>query len=157
MAAGDHTQWLALCDVLKANDLAEDPRYGTVGERLSNIAELRPALESRTVQWSKHSLAAALQARGVCAAPVCTGEDLHDDPQLAALGFYREITHSEAGRHRYSGLPFHFGDIVPPLPEPAPCLGEHTRHIMQSLLGYDSSEIDSLCSRGVAFQAGDPA
>jgi benzylsuccinate CoA-transferase BbsF subunit len=76
---------------------------------------------------------------------------------LTALEFHWEVAHPEAGRHRYSGLPFHFGEVVPPLLRPAPCLGEHTRQILQSLLGYESSELDSLFASGAAYQAGEPA
>jgi crotonobetainyl-CoA:carnitine CoA-transferase CaiB-like acyl-CoA transferase len=157
IAVRDQAQWAALCNVLHLDDLVSDTRFATLGARLSNAAELRAALELRTVHWSKHLLAAALQARGVCAAPVCSGEDIHNDPQLAALGFHWEVAHPEAGRHRYSGLPFHFGEVVPPSVKPAPCLGEHTRQILQLLLGYESSEVDSLRASGAAYQADEPA
>jgi crotonobetainyl-CoA:carnitine CoA-transferase CaiB-like acyl-CoA transferase len=157
IAVQDRRQWVGLCDALGASDLAKDARFATVDGRLAHAAELRLSLEAYTSRWSKHALAALLQARGVCAAPICTGEDIHDDPQLAALGFYFEVTHPEAGRHRYSGLPFHLGDTVPPSLAPAPRLGEHTRRIMESLLGYESSEIDALSACGAAFQASELA
>jgi crotonobetainyl-CoA:carnitine CoA-transferase CaiB-like acyl-CoA transferase len=101
IAVRDDKQWAALCDVLGASDLAKNARFATVERRSANATELRESLEGYTLRRSKHALAASLQARGVCAAPICSAEDIHNDPQLAALGFYFEMTHPEAGRHRY--------------------------------------------------------
>jgi len=45
--------------------------------------------------------------------------------------------------------------MAPELPsEPAPNLGQHTREVMQDILGYDSKDIDKLANDGVV-QVGD--
>lgn len=141
--------WQRLCTVLGAATLAEDARYRTVESRLANAEALRLAIEPYTIGADKHTLAARLQAAGVCAAPVCSGRDVHDDPQLAATGFICTITHPEAGTHRYQGLPFR---ADPPLTVPAPLLGEHTRDVLAGL-GLDAATVQSLIDSGAAYQA----
>jgi crotonobetainyl-CoA:carnitine CoA-transferase CaiB-like acyl-CoA transferase len=145
-------EWRALCEELGVPELADDSRFAGLEGRLAVADLLRATIESRTRARDKHELAAALQGRGVRAAPVCSGRDLHDDAQLREIGFHVEVEHPEAGRHRYQGLPFHFGAHALPEPAHAPLLGQHTRSVLREL-GIEDDRIDALRDAGIIGNA----
>jgi len=43
---------------------------------------------------------------------------LYTDPHLEARGFFKEVTHQEAGTHRYPGMGFQLFENTGGLPEP---------------------------------------
>jgi crotonobetainyl-CoA:carnitine CoA-transferase CaiB-like acyl-CoA transferase len=152
IGAFSDTEWGELCVELGDPALAQDPRFASRAERIRRADIIRPLIEKRTRERDKHELAAALQRRGVHAAPVATGKDVHDDPQLAANGFFLDVSHPEAGRHRHHGLPFHFSATLTAPQRHAPLLGEHTDRVLRDL-GYDEETIARLKERGVVAQA----
>ncbi|MFB9764492.1 CoA transferase, partial [Nocardioides kongjuensis] len=95
-------------------------------------------------------LAADLQAQGIAAHPVRDGRDLVDlDPQLAARGFYRTLTHPIAGPVLHEGLVEHLAATPGALTAPAPLLGQHTDELLTELLGLDPAELATLHQEGV--------
>lgn len=129
IAVFSDAEFASLSEVLGLT-LTGDPRFANLRARRENAAELGAAIEAATRRENKHDLAARLQARGVAAAPVANGGDLHGDLHLAATGFFVELDHPAAGRHRYHGLPFRFGAHLRRTPRPAPLLGQHTADIL---------------------------
>jgi crotonobetainyl-CoA:carnitine CoA-transferase CaiB-like acyl-CoA transferase len=124
-------QWTALSAVIGRPDLAADPGLATAAGRLARIGDVDAAVAAWAAGLDNAAAARLLQQAGVPAAPVLSGQDLHDDQQLAAVGFFVEVEHPEAGRHRYQGLPFHFSATPARYGGPAPCLGEHTEQILR--------------------------
>src|SRR5690606_20937461 len=114
---------------------------------------LRAEIESWTSGLDKHEIARRLQAHGISAAPICSGEDLYQDPQLAATGFFIELNHPEAGNHRYHGLPFQFANTPQRRLQPAPLLGQHTDTLLREWAGLDDEARQQLYLAGVAVQA----
>jgi crotonobetainyl-CoA:carnitine CoA-transferase CaiB-like acyl-CoA transferase len=137
------TQWTALCEVIGRPDLAADPGLATVAGRLGRTGDLDAAVAAWAAGLDNAAAARDLQQAGIPAAPVLSGQDLHDDQQLAALGFFVDVEHPEAGRHRYQGLPFHFSATPARYGGPAPCLGQHTEQILRET-GLDDKEVTAL-------------
>jgi len=87
------------------------------------------------------TLAARLQEQGIPAYPVRDGRDLVEhDPQLAAGGFYVELTHPLIGRVAHEGVVARLHDTPGGLWDPAPLLGQHTDELLTELLGLDPDE-----------------
>ena len=145
-------EWIELCAELSAAELGADARFDSLSKRAANAGDLRIEIERRTRTRDKHELAAALQKRGVRAAPVCSGKDIHDDAHLAQTNFFLHLDHPEAGRHRFHGLPFHFSECESSAATHAPLLGEHTALVLRGL-GIDGDRLESLQQDGVAVQA----
>ncbi|MTD55157.1 CaiB/BaiF CoA-transferase family protein [Amycolatopsis pithecellobii] len=143
------SQWPALCTAIGRPDLASDPGLSTVDGRLRRGREIDSALTAWTVKYDNVTAAGILQRAGVPAAPVLSGRDLHDDPQLAATGLHVEVSHPEAGSHRYQGLPFRFSETPARYGAPAPCLGQHTEQILREV-GLGDDEIGALVRDGAA-------
>ena len=138
----DH--WTALCDVLDADTLASDPRFGTNSGRVEAREELDAAIDALTRGWDTRELMYALQARGVPAGVAQTSEDKMElDPQLAARGFYHRADHPILGEHRYEGLPFHTQRFGWEVRRGAPLLSEHSDEVLAAL-GCDEEELARL-------------
>jgi benzylsuccinate CoA-transferase BbsF subunit len=146
IAARDDIEWSALARVLA---LPDDARFETFAGRREHEDEIDALIAGRTATWDRRELAAALQAANVPAWPVLSSSDLIDDPQLAARGFWRTLSHPVIGEMTAPSAPFRHGDERAGPERSAPLLGEHTRELAVSLLGLSDREIDLLESEQV--------
>jgi crotonobetainyl-CoA:carnitine CoA-transferase CaiB-like acyl-CoA transferase len=141
-------EFAALCEVL-ASDLASDPRFGTAEARHAQLDELDRAVSALTAGRDKEQLFHALQAAGVCAAPVHDALEALADAQLNARGFFEELETPTAGRHRYPGLMFRMAQTPNAIRTPPVRLGEHNEQIYLDLLGYERDEYEALEAAGL--------
>jgi crotonobetainyl-CoA:carnitine CoA-transferase CaiB-like acyl-CoA transferase len=101
-----------------------------------------------TKQFSKHELAARLQATGVPAAPVNSGADVARDTVLLETGFIRQLDHPEAGRHAYPGLSYQLERSPGGISAAAPCFGQHNEPVLRDILGIRAETIAELQRAG---------
>jgi crotonobetainyl-CoA:carnitine CoA-transferase CaiB-like acyl-CoA transferase len=74
--------------------------------------------------------------------PVQSAEDrVEHDPQLRARGMYQEMDHPALGRHKVQNAPFVLSRTPAFNHAPSPRIGEHTREIVEGLLGYSHDEL----------------
>ncbi len=131
----------ALGGVIGRPDLASDPDLAGLAGRLQQLDRLDEAVSTWTRQRGKAEAARLLQAAGVPAAPVQNARDAAESEYLAARDFFTELEHPEAGRYPHQGLPFHFSRTPGSQRTPAPCLGEHTRYVLEEILRLPPEEI----------------
>ena len=148
IAVATDAEFFSMCRVIGCPELIDDLRFATLEKRLANRRALDVPITSWTSRQSKHEAAAALQAAGVAAAPVQKGRDVAGSEYLAARGFFTELDHPEAGRHKYQGLPFHLSLTPGGQRSAAPSLGQHTHAILRDVLGRDEGEIARLEAAG---------
>jgi len=55
----------------------------------------------------------------------------------------------EVGEYRFARTPPHLSAATELPAKPAPRLGEHTRAVLEDMLGYTSAEVDGLAAEGV--------
>ncbi len=141
IVAETEAQWAALCDVLDAPSLADDPRFATIEARKQHEDALDAAITECTRSREARALMYALQARGVPAG-MCqrTDDKMERDEQLRERGFYPTAPHSHMGSHRYEGYPAQFSDARWRMARSAPLLSEDTSEVLREL-GYSDSEI----------------
>jgi len=125
-------------------ELADDTRFSDLGRRRDNEDELTAVIAAWTSGQDKHELAGRLQAAGVAAAPVQTPKDVAEDPYLAHRGFFTELEHPDAGRHRHPSLPFHLSRTPGAQVLPAPPFGWHNRHVLETILKLPPEEIAAI-------------
>ena len=143
--------WRAFFTEVGRPDLAADPRFTDVTVRTVNIGALYALAGEFIAQGSTAHWVETLGRLQIPAAPMATLEDLLDDPQLAATGFFEELPDA-AGALRYPGVPVRFDGERPPLGYP-PRLGEHTRAVLAEA-GFAAADIDALiASRAAREQA----
>jgi benzylsuccinate CoA-transferase BbsE subunit len=77
-------------------------------------------------------------------------EEMFDDEQLAARGFFGEVEHPELGRKfRYPGAPYVFNGTPWRVYRRPPLLGEHTGEVLRDALGIDAAELAALAEEGI--------
>lgn len=149
IVAENDAQWHALCEVLSAGCLADDPRFATNLGRLAEQDALDLAIAEQTRRFDARELMYLLQAKGVPAGAVQNTRDKMElDPQLQARGFYSRAPHPVLGVHRFEGLPMRFSRARWEVRQGAPLLGEHTIQVLREILGYSEKEIGQMVSEG---------
>jgi crotonobetainyl-CoA:carnitine CoA-transferase CaiB-like acyl-CoA transferase len=132
-------EWRALREVA---GVADDSRFSTAESRLAHEDELDALVAAWTSSLDRYEAARRLQARGIPAAPVLDcGADTYDDPHLQERGYFQKVTHPDAGTHVLSGPIWRLAGVEGPVQRPAPCLGEHNRHVLRDMLGMPESAL----------------
>ena len=140
-------EWHSLCEVIGRPEMAQDARYADPVTRWHNQRALDAEIEAWTRSQDARELMNTLRKAGVTAGALLTEEECFEDPHLRDRGFFQEMDHREAGRHRYpAGLWKMSGTDLSA--KPAPCLGEHNGYVYQELLGFGQDEVRSLKERG---------
>lgn len=101
LAVGNDRQFGVLCAVIGCPALASDPRYASSGNRSTNRAELKPALEAALAHFDAEDLLQRLLAASVPAAPVLDVDAALEHPHTAHRGMVVEM----AGGYRGLGAP----------------------------------------------------
>jgi CoA:oxalate CoA-transferase len=128
--------------------LLEDPRFETGFHRLVNADEFDELVKPWFLERGRKEIVESCQEFRVPASYVNTVEDLLDDQQYKARGFWAEIDHPEAGSLPYVSAPFKMSE-TPAYPERAPLLGEHNEEIFCKRLGMAREDLVRLRQAGV--------
>ena len=80
--------------------------------------------------------------------PLFTVDEVFDDPNFRARGFWELAEHEELGEVEFPGRPFLMSETPWELRRTAPLLGEHTAEVLGEA-GYGAGEIDALAAAGV--------
>jgi crotonobetainyl-CoA:carnitine CoA-transferase CaiB-like acyl-CoA transferase len=135
-------EWQRLVQVMGAPGWAVAKEFATVAGRLELQEELDLIIESWTTTLDKYELTERCQAAGVRALPVQSAEDrVEHDPQLRDRGMYQEIEHPALGRYKVQNAPFKMSETPAANHLPAPLIGQHTREIVEGLLGISHEEL----------------
>ena len=86
IACGNSNQFRHLCEVLEREDLAQNPDYNDNPDRTRNRDVLAAELTKSLSTWARDDILAALEAKGVPAAPINTMKQALEDPQIQARG-----------------------------------------------------------------------
>jgi len=144
IAVASDEQWEVLCGVMGDPAWTTGEQFADASSRFQHQDELDRRIEEWTVERDPYDVMHLLQDAGVAAAPVARQSDTFGDPHLGEREFFRELTHREAGTHRYPGMGFRYSKTPLDFRMPANCLGEHNNHIYGELLGMSEEEIRQL-------------
>lgn len=124
------------------------PELATTEGRIAHVAKVDQLVEEWTRTTDVQDCFKRLQAAGITAGPVLRADQLLENEQFNDRGFVVETDHPVVGSRRQFGLPWRFDNLVVEY-RPAPMLGEHTRAILEELLGIDDAAYAKLVSDGV--------
>jgi crotonobetainyl-CoA:carnitine CoA-transferase CaiB-like acyl-CoA transferase len=145
----DDLQWARLCQALGREDLVDDPRTADGGARAANAGFVRGLIEGWLADRTRAEAVALLEEHGVPSGPVYTAEDVFQDPHIAARQMLVSVDDPVAGPRLFARSPIHLSRAPEIRTAPAPRLGEHTRIVLRTLLGYDDARIEELQRQGV--------
>ena len=139
--------WPRFCQVLERPDLATDPRFRTLRDRLAHRDVLIPILEECFLQRTAAEWVEALHAAGIPAERINTVEEALKEPQVLARDMIVEVDHPRFGRIREIAPAIKIDRVPPPL-RPAPALGQDTEAILRDYLGKTPDQIAALRAAG---------
>jgi crotonobetainyl-CoA:carnitine CoA-transferase CaiB-like acyl-CoA transferase len=135
-------EWQRLVKVMGAPSWAGAPKFATLARRLQHQEELDEHIKAWTVTLGKYELTERCQAAGVRALPVQSAEDrVENDPQLRHRQMYLAHDHPVLGTRKVQNAPFKLSQAPVINHLPSPLIGQHTREIVEDLLGYSHEEL----------------
>ena len=141
-------EWDTLIELLEGEKMAEDLLEEKWKEEEYRSTHIDHVIEVLTKWTSLHTVAELFgtgQLMRFPWAPINSPEDLFDDPQLGARGFFVDVEHPEYNRSfLYPGLPWRFSGFHHGKQERAPLPGEHNYKIYHDELGISAEEIERL-------------
>ena len=147
IAVGNDAIWRRFCPAIGRPELAEDPRFRTNRDRLSNYGELRAALDAVLVTRTRADWTGRFHSASVPCGSVRDVAEVLADPHLHAREMVGTLDHPTVGPTRVMGTPIKLSETPGTLRTPPPTLGQHTTAVLEEL-GYDQEMIASLKAAG---------
>lgn len=147
--------WRRFFSMVGRDDMVEDPRITDPARRSNSVDELYRMVADAVAGWTTKDLLAALDEADIPAGAVNSLADLYDDPQLAATGFLRRMTHPSEGGVVMADNPIGFSRSPGSIDRLAPRFGEHSVEVLREA-GYGDPEIEEMVRDGVTVDGRAP-
>jgi crotonobetainyl-CoA:carnitine CoA-transferase CaiB-like acyl-CoA transferase len=135
VATGNDNQYVKFCNVLGAQELAQNPAYKDNVGRLKHREELIGKLSALTVRMKRDELLAKLESQQVPAGPINNLEQVFNDPQVRHRGMKLDLPSAAAKSGTIPGVrtPIVIDGWRAGSEHPAPRLGQHTAEILREI------------------------
>src|SRR5262249_31072424 len=124
-----------LVEAIGLPELADDPRFATNPDRVTNRSALVEALSERLGERPRATWPGGGAGVGAPAAPVQDIGEVAADPQVDAIGILQRL-----GPYTTLGPAFSVDGERPTYASPPPALGQHTAEVLAEA-GYSTDEI----------------
>jgi crotonobetainyl-CoA:carnitine CoA-transferase CaiB-like acyl-CoA transferase len=151
LAVGNDGQFQRFCKVAGCENLAEDPKFATNANRVSNrdeiVALLKPIIAAKPSEfWLTE-----LEKNNVSCGPINRLDQVFSDPQFLARGMRLDMPHPKTGSKPVSMVasPLKFSKSQVDYRMAPPVLGQHSEEVLGEVLGLSPDEVAGLRDRGV--------
>jgi len=143
IARSGEQMWQRLCELLKADNLLNDPDYATGGARSKNRDALNEKLQTYFITQTSAHWIEALNGAGVPCGPIYHMDEMWSDPQVQHLKMARTVDHSSIGPRDVVRNATNLSNAQNLPYTPSPERGEHTDEILKEF-GFSTDEIESM-------------
>ncbi len=143
-------EWHAFVQVLGNPNWAAAPQFSSGDLRERNADALDACVESWTVERTAEEAMTLLQAAGIAAGIVQSGEDLSRDPQLKERGFFRRVPDHQGEVRIIESAPYKMSRTPGSVTRGAPAFAADMTYVLRELLGMSDDEVDE-CAIAGAF------
>jgi crotonobetainyl-CoA:carnitine CoA-transferase CaiB-like acyl-CoA transferase len=123
-------QWSAFVEAVRPAWAGD--QYATLERRARSIDTVYALVAETLKERTTHEWLALFRKLDIPAAPVCTPDELFDNPHLNAVGLFETID-TLHGPVRFPGVPTWFSRTPGRVAGPAPELGANTREVLEDL------------------------
>jgi len=152
VAVTNEKQWTNFCKVLGFPNIATDPRFATMKERLAHYDELKAMIVKVLSTWTRAEVMQRMEEVGIPAGPINTVGEILEDPHIKAREMVYELIHPEHGPLRMLGIPIKLSETPGAIELAPPRFGQHNREVL-TRLGYDERAIHDFSERGVVSES----
>ncbi len=152
MVIGSQKFWAQLCQILGVPDMATEPRFENAKKRRANRHELKQIVEEILSSGTTAEWMARMEEVGIPAAPVNTLDKTFAEPIIKERNMVVAVKQPRAGEVHMAGNPIKMSRTPGEEFTSTPALGEHTREVLTSLLGYSAERVQQLLDAGAASQ-----
>ncbi len=137
--------WADFCKVLGIEQVIDDPRFATMGDRADNAKDLIPILDAAFASQPRDAWMKALKEGGDFIYTVVNNiADLPTDEQMLANEYIVDYDHPRLGKTQLVGVPVRLSKTPGDPKGAAPEFGEHTELILTELLDYSWEDVAQL-------------
>jgi len=135
IATGNDSQFIKLCHVLGAPEIADNPAYKDNAGRLAHREKVIDELTARTSKMTRDDLLEKLEAAQVPAGPINNLEQVFNDPQVRDRGMRLALKSDAAKTGVIPGVrtPIILDGEPMASDRTSPLLGQHTREILHEI------------------------
>ncbi|XP_075145001.1 succinyl-CoA:glutarate CoA-transferase [Haematobia irritans] len=149
LGTGSDKQFQELCELLKLNTLAQDPKFKTNKDRVQNRKEIVNILEKifstkTSKQWMELFCTASFPV-----GPVNSIREVFEDEHIKAIELVKTLPHHTDGEVKVVGPPVVFSESKNDARSAPPVLGQHTDEVLSEVLGYTSDKIKDLRNKRI--------
>ena len=145
----DNIIWGRLCEAMGHPELATDERANTGTARSENVEFLQPLLEGWLGTISRNEAVNTLNGMGVPCGPINDAADVANDPHVKARGSIMVIEDPDVGTYGFARSVPMLSSAPEIRKDPSPNLGQHSREILENLLGVSPDDVTSLAEQKV--------
>lgn len=148
LAIGNDTQFMRFCVAIGQPDVAKDPCFATIRDRVVNRTQLNQWMDEVMLQKSIDEWVNLLESAQVPCGPINTLDRVFEDPHVKARGMRVDIPHETYGSVPGVRNPIRFSETPLQFNEAPPVLGQHTQSTLRDM-GLSDVEIADLQNKGV--------
>jgi crotonobetainyl-CoA:carnitine CoA-transferase CaiB-like acyl-CoA transferase len=151
IAANRSHMWEHLCRLMDREELVDDPRFKSAGDRADNLPELKEEIESWTTKHTKEEIFQIISDEVPCG-PVQTAEDIFHDPHVdhrdMLASVEQPIGEDDVTDVQIANTPIKLSNSPGGVERRGPHLGEHNKEVLLGL-GYSEENIQMLFDKDI--------
>ncbi|MDH5529993.1 MAG: formyl-CoA transferase [Paracoccaceae bacterium] len=144
--------WEKVCDVIGEPDWKTKDGFAKPKDRLDKLNQIFDRIEKWTMTKSKFEVMDICNPHDIPVGPILSMKEIAEDEGLYATGTLVRVAHPKRGEYISVGNPIKLSDSPSEVTR-SPLLGEHTREILSSVLGYSGAELDRVLASGAVGEA----
>ena len=149
LGVGNDSLWRRFCDAMGLGEIKEDPKFAVNKDRVDNRLELQEILDALFAEKTVEETLDALRGAGVPCGPINNLAQVLSEPQVLAREMVVDVDVPVAGPTKVTGVPIKLSETPGSVRTPPPTLGQHTEEVLESVLGMDEAQRNSLRQEGV--------
>ena len=139
--------WEKVCDVIGKPEWKTDEGFAKPPARLDKLNLIFDTIEEWTKTKTKFEVMELCNPLDIPVGPILSMKEISEDEGLFETGTMVRVPHPERGEYLSVGCPIKLSDSDVEL-ERSPLLGEHTKEILQDVLGFEGEALEEIIASG---------
>jgi formyl-CoA transferase len=149
LAVGNDSQFASFCRAAGCAELAQEPRFKTMSQRIVHRGELIPLITEVMRTRSKREWIEALEAANVPCGPINNMKEVFEDPQVQHRELRVDMPHPLGGKASVVRSPLRLSETPVEYRLAPPMLGQHTEEVLKDILGRSDADLQKLKAAGI--------